>query len=526
MRGSLARRKSEFWYDEEAAQKAVDFFAKYCTHAKGPLAGKAFKLDEWQERDIVRPLFGWKRQDGTRKYRKAYIEIPRKNGKSTLCAGLGLYLLLADGEAGAEVYSAAADRDQAAIVFEAAKSMVVNNSALTKRVESYRRSMVVPATASSYKVISADANTKHGFNASGILFDELHAQPNRELFDVLTTSTGAREQPLEIYITTAGYDRQSICYEMHDYACKVRDGIIEDPSFLVAIYAADEKDDWTSPKTWAKANPGLGKSITLDYLERECARAKEVPAYQNTFRRLHLNQWTEQDTRWLDMAVWDRNAEPVNLDALEGRRCFVGLDLATTTDIAAKVLLFPPEQPYDKWNVHFTFWVPEEGVRIRSRRDRVPYDLWVQQGLINATEGNVIDYDVVRKAIHEDADRFQVAEVAYDPWNATQLATQLQGDGLTMVPFRQGFASMSPAAKELLTLLLAGKMAHGANPIARWMASNVSVRQDPAGNIKPDKSKSTERIDGIVALCMALGRANLTLEVGESIYESEGVFVL
>lgn len=524
---SLARKaKNGYWFDEVAAQKAVDFFALHCTHVKGPMAGQRFELDEWQANDIVRPLFGWKRADGTRKYRRAYIEIPRKSGKSTLVAGLGNYLLTADGERGAEVYSAAADRDQAAIVFDVAKQMVEASPALSKRVQSFRRSMTVAATGSSYKVLSADAPTKHGLNASAILFDELHTQPNRELWDVLTTSTGARTQPLVIAITTAGYDRHSICWEQHDYACKVRDGIIEDDSFLAVIYAADEKDDWTSPKTWAKANPGLGKSITLDYLERECERAKEIPAYENTFRRLHLNQWTEQATRWLSMEVWDRNATEVNEFALEGRVCYAGLDLASTKDISALALVFPPDDDDEAYSVLWKFWLPEDAMHQRSRKDRVPYDQWTKEGVISTTEGNVTDYDILRRDINDLGKRYNIREVAFDRWNATQLTTQLQGDGFTMVPFGQGFVSMAAPTKELEKLLLSGRMAHGGNPVARWMASNVAVRTDPAGNLKPDKEKSSERIDGIVALIMGLGRAIVQVDDGSSTYEREELFVL
>lgn len=502
-------KKGLFYYDEAAADKAVDFFAKFCRHVKGPMAGKPFVLDKWQEKDIVRPLFGWKRKsDNTRRYRRAYIEIPRKSGKSTLVAGLGAYLLTADGELGAEVYSAAADRDQAAIVFDVAKQMVEASPALAKRVQPFRRSMVVNATGSSYKVLSADAPTKHGLNASAILFDELHTQPNRELWDVLTTSTGARTQPLVIAITTAGYDKHSICWEQHDYAVKVRDGIIPDDSLLVVIYAADEKDNWRDPKVWAKANPGLGKSITLEYLQNEAKRAQEVPAYQNTFRRLHLNQWTEQNTRWIDMAVWERNeGEPYSVESLEGRECYGGLDLASTTDICALPLLFPPVSEGERWKILWHFWVPEDGIEKRARNDRVPYDVWAKQGLITATPGNITDYEALRRDFTALRQRFNIKETAYDRWNATQLVTQLTDDGAVMVPFGQGFASMSAPTKELLSLLLGSQMAHGGNPVATWMASNVSTRQDAAGNIKPDKEKSTERIDGIVALIMALGRA-------------------
>lgn len=499
---------SNYWFDAKAVARVLAIFANHLKHVKGPLAGRPLVLDRWQVRDIIRPLFGWKRRsDNTRRYRRCYIEIPRKSGKSTLSAGLGIIGLTADDEMGAEVYSAAADRDQAAIVFDVAKSMVEADAELSSIIRPFRRSMTYEKRASSYKVLSADAPTKHGLNASMILFDELHAQPNRELWDVLTTSTGARTQPLVIAITTAGYDRHSICWEQHDYAIKVRDGLIEDDSFLPVIYSADEKEDWQSPKVWKKANPGLGKSITLEYLQNEAKRASEVPAYQNTFRRLHLNQWTEQETRWIDMNVWERNALPVSAQSLEGRECFGGLDLASTTDIAAFSLVFPPKEVDERWKALWWFWVPEEGMRNRSRKDRVPYDVWVRDGFITATEGNITDYDVIRPTIRALKEIYNIREIAYDRWNATQLTTQLEGDGFVMVPFGQGFSSMAAPTKELLSLLTGDRIAHGENPVAKWMASNVTVRTDPAGNQKPDKGKSTERIDGIVAEIMGLGRA-------------------
>jgi phage terminase large subunit-like protein len=502
----------KYWFDDEAAGRAVKIFREHLHHVKGPLAGEPFDPDPWQIDEIISPLFGWKRKsDGTRRYRRAYIEIPRKNGKSTLGAGLAI-IGLTDKEQGAEVYSAAADRDQAAIIFDVAKSMVEADAELSSIIRVFRRSMTYEAKGSSYKVLSADAPTKHGLNASMILFDELHAQPNRELWDVLTTSTGARKQPLVIAITTAGYDRHSICWEQHEYALKVRDGLIEDDSFLPVIYSVEESADWTDPKAWAAANPGLGKSITVEYLEAEAKRAAEVPAYQNTFRRLHLNQWTEQETRWLDMAVWERNGDEFSETVLEGRECFAGLDLASTTDIAALCLVFPPREDEERWKAFWRFWVPADGVAKRSQKDRVPYETWVREEWITATEGNITDYEVIRRDINELGTKFNIREIAYDRWNATQLTTQLEGDGFTMIPFGQGFASMAAPTKELLGLLTGDRMAHGTNPVAKWMASNVTVRTDPAGNQKPDKGKSTERIDGIVAEIMALGRAMIQPE--------------
>ena len=377
----------------------MQFFERCLTHVKGELAGQPLKLDPWEKERIIRPLFGWTRKDGTRQYRVLYAELPRKQGKSTLSAGIALYLLHADREPGAEVYSAAADREQAAIVFDVAKQMVLQSDQLCARTELYRRSMVHLESASSYKVLSADAFTKHGLNASGIVVDELHAQRNRELVDVLRTSVGSRRQPVEVYITTAGYDRNSICWEMHDYAIKVRDGIIEDPAFLPVIYAADETDDWTDEAVWAKANPGLGHSLKLDYLRGECDKAKAIPAYENTFKRLHLNLWTEQDSRWLQIETWDAcDAAVPPLEALKGRRAWVGVDLSTTTDITAVVALVADPHDPDVFDVVPFFFVPAERIVERSRRDRIPYVLWRDQGYIVATEGNVVDYDVVRAA--------------------------------------------------------------------------------------------------------------------------------
>lgn len=515
--GLRANNAAAFWFDEGAAERAVSFFEKVLTHTKGEWAGQPLKLADWQADKIIRPLFGWKRADGTRRFRTAYIQIPRKAGKSTLAAGIALYLLLADGEPGAEVYSAAADRDQAAIVFEMAKQMADAAPAIRKRVQAFKRALTVSSTASSYKVLSSEAYTKHGLSAHGIVVDEVHALPDRELWDVLTTSTGARRQPLTVAITTAGFDRHSLCYELYDYACKVRDGIIDAPAFLPVIYEAAPDDDWKAPATWRKAHPGLGVSVKEEYFAAECEKAKQLPSYENTFKRLLLNVWTEQDTRWMPMDQWD--ACGYALPDLAGRPCYAGLDLSTTTDITALVLAFPVGP-----TTHLLpfFWVPQEGIHKRARRDRVPYDVWQREGHIEATEGNVVDYDLIRKRINELAAKYQIKEIALDRWNATQLSTQLAGDGFEMIAFGQGFASMTAPTKELEKRVLGRQINHGKNPVLRWMASNVSVNTDPAGNIKPDKAKSTERIDGIVAALMALGRAMEAEEEKPSRYETEG----
>ena len=508
-------------FDQAAADRAVGFFRDCLRHVKGELAGEPFKLDDWQAA-VVGAMFGWKRPDGLRRFRTVYIEVPRKNGKSTLAAGLALFLLFADGEAGAEVYSAAAEREQASIVFDVARLMVEGEPILRQHAKVFRKSIAIEKAAATYKVLSADAYTKHGLNAHGIIFDELHAQPNRELWDVLTTSTGARSQPLTVAITTAGYDRNSVCREVHEYAAKVRDGIIEDTGFLPVIYAAGDDDDWTQPATWAKANPGLGVSVRSDYLEAEAAKAQELPSYQNTFRRLHLNQWTEQAVRWLPMDRWDDMGEA--LSPLEGRPCWAGLDLASTTDIAALVLVFPDDE--GGYDVLPRFWIPAENARAREKRDRVPYPQWITEGHVTATPGDVIDFDQIRADIVALGEQYNIREIAVDRWNATQLVTQLDGDGFSVAMFGQGYRSMSAPSKELETLVMGRKLRHAGNPALRWMASNVAIETDPAGNIKPSKRRSSERIDGIVALIMAIARATAGAHDAGSVYDDKGIELL
>ena len=516
----------QFHFDERAADVAVLFFETLLTHVKGEWAGQPFVLEEWQKDEIIRPLFGWKREDGTRKYRTAYIELPRKNGKSSIAAGIALYLLFADGEPGAEIYSAAGDRGQAAIVFELAKAMVEEQPELMAIGKVYRRTVVVEDTRSSYRVLSADAYTKHGLNAHGVIFDELHVQPNRDLWDTMKTSFGSRRQPILIAITTAGFDRESICWEVHNYARQIEEGLIEDDAFLSCIYGAEEDDDWLDEEVWEKANPNLGVSLKLDYLRAEAEMAKLTPAYQNTFRRLHLNQWTQQETRWIPMEAWDACGGAVNAKLLEGAQCYGGLDLANTSDIASLVLCFPSEPGEDERLALLPFfWIPQEKMVERARKHRVSYEAWVREGLITATEGNVIDYAVIVRDIEELGERYNIREIAFDRWGAFQVSQALDGAGFEMVGFGQGFASMAGPTKELLRLVLDGKLAHGGNAVLRWMADNVVVSQDAAGNLKPNKQKSREKIDGVVAGIMALDRA-MRHESTQSVYETRGVLTL
>lgn len=488
-------------YDAAAAEKAVSFFHDCLRHTKGKWRGEPFTLSDWQA-DVVRKIYGTKKADGTRQYRTVFIAVPRKQGKTTFAAGLALYSLFCDGEKGAEVINAAADREQAALCFETAKQMVEFEPLLFNRSETYKRSIIRPEKGASYKVISSDAGTKHGLNVSYAGIDELHAWKNRELYDVIVTSQGAREQPLNVITTTAGYDKKTVCYELWRYAEQVRDGVIDDPTFLPVIFAADEDDDWTDPKTWAKANPNYGVTVQKEFFEQECAKAKAMPAYQNVFRRLYLNQWTEAENAWLSTEAW--KACGGALPDLTGKPCFGGLDLSTTTDISAFTLNFPLDDgsvailPY--------FFIPKDAINRRIKRDRVPYDVWVRNGYIDVHEGKAIDYDKIRAKINELGKIYNIKEIAIDRWNGHQISKQLEDDGFTMVGFGQGFASMSEPTKKFETLVLTEKLRHGDNPVLKWMAANVMAEQDAAGNLKPSKKKSTEKIDGIVASIMGVGR--------------------
>ena len=503
------------YFDEKSAQLALDFFPEVLTHVKGELKGEPFILEPW-EQAIIGNLFGWKRQDGTRRYREALIYLPRKNGKTCLAAGIVNYVLFCDGEPGAEIYSGAADRDQAMLVFAQAEGMVRQEPLMDSRATIYKAAKSIVVGDSSYKAISAEANTKHGYNTHLAIIDELHAQPNRDLVDVLITSTGARRQPLIIHITTADFERESICNEKLDYAEKVRDGIIDDVSFLPVIYSADLDADWTDPKVWARVNPNLGVSLSLEYLERECKRAQETPSFENTFKRLHLNMKTEQDVRWLSIESWDACGDEVDAGKLKGKACWAGLDLSTTSDLSVFALIFRPDEDCDKYRALLWCWVPGDSMEERYRKDRVPYPAWERQGFIEKTEGNVVDYDRIREKINEISKEYSIQEIAFDPWNATQTANDLgEKDGFEMVEFRQGFRSLNEPSKELERLVISNRLAHGGNPVLQWAASNVSIKTDPAGNIKPvkpDKQKSIKKIDPIVALIMALGRAMIGVE--------------
>ena len=480
-------------------------FINSLTHTKGPHARQTFNLRPWQIR-ILRQLFK-KRPDGARQYRTCLLMLPRKNGKSELAAAVALYGLIADGETGAEVYSAASDRDQAGLVFGVAAQMIRNDPGLDAEcyiVESQKR-IVHRSSGSFYRAISAEAYSKHGFNASMVIYDELHAAPDRRLYDVLSTSMGARHQPMLLVISTAGYDRHSILWELYAHAKKVQERPSLDPTFLPILYEAPIDAAWTQPRVWKKANPALGDFRSLEEMQILAKRAQEIPAQENTFRRLYLNQWTEQASRWLPMTAWDACRTDVDASWFEGRRCYVGLDLSSTTDITALVAVFPDDA--GGFHLRAKYFVPAEQIRERVHRDRVPYDQWLRDGRIIATPGNVVDYEAVRTELRAWDAAYDLREIAFDPWNATDLVTRLEEqDGFTCVKLRQGFPTLSAPSKALEAAILGKTLHHDGDPVLRWMVSNVSVDQDAAGNIKPSKKASTEKIDGVVALVMAIDR--------------------
>lgn len=520
------------YFDTVAAERVLHFIG-LLRHSKGKWGrgkGEYIILEPWQQ-FIVWNVFGWKRADGLRRFRTLYEEVARKNGKSTIGAGLGLYLAFADGEPGAEVYSAATKRDQARIVHKEAIRMVRKNGGLRKWVRIYKDNLNLEQTASKYEPLGADSDTMDGLNVHGAIVDELHAHKTRDTWDLLETATGSREQPLLVAITTAGADRQSVCFEKHEYTRKVlegwKDGSFEDDSWFGIIYTLDEGDDWRDEACWIKANPNLGVSKYLDDMKMKAKRAGEMAAALNNFLRRELNVWVQGDVKWMNMDAWRKcggDAPALELaQRLKGMTCYAGLDLSSTSDITAFVMVFIDED--ENIYVVCRFWIPEDQMLIRSRDMGVHYEQWVREGYIEATPGNVIDYEWIFEQIEQDADDYDIDQVAFDRWGAARVVQVLESKGMTMAQFGQGFASMSPPMKELERLVLSGKIRHGNNPVLTWMADNLVARVDPAGNVKPDKEKSREKIDGVVALIMALDLA-LRHPEKKSVYEKRGLRTL
>ena len=513
-------------YDKKKADRAVTFIENLC-HTKGKWAGTPFWLLPWQEQ-LIRDIFGIVKTDGNRQFRTAFVEICKKVGKSELAAAVALYLLYADNEPSAEVYGAAADRQQASIVFDVAKQMVEMSPALMKRSKlmGATKRIVNYSNAGYYQVLSAEVGGKHGFSVSGLVFDEIHTQPNRQLYDVLTKgSSDARQNPLHFIITTTGNDRHSIAYELHTKAVDILEGRRVDPTFYPVVYGLKDDEDWEDEANWYKVNPSLGYTVDIERLRDSYREAKQNPADEITFKWLRCNMWVSSTVAWIPDAIYMRGNESIEAASLEGRDCYAGLDLSSTGDITALVLIFPPRDENEKYVLLPYFWIPEETIPRRVKANSVPYDIWEKQGYIMSTEGNVIHYDFIEKFIMYLSEKYHILEMAVDRWNATQMIQNLEGEGFTIVPFGQGFSSMSAPTKEFYRLLMEGRIIHGGNPVLRWMAGNVVIDTDPAGNIKVTKAKSKEKIDGIVAAIMALDRCIRQEGQRGSVYDERGLLV-
>ena len=505
------------WFDSAAAEKAVWFFPTYLRHTLGRWTGKPFDLGDWQAA-VVRMLFGWKREDGKRLFRRLLMWVARKNGKSEFAAGLLLLAFLFDGELGGEAYVIANDKNQAGIVFGRAVRMVQLSPWLPDDIETYKTSLYCSTTLSSIKPLSGQAEGKHGLSCSVLVGDEMHEWKNGDLYEFVNQSELSREQPLEILISTAGQANRSYGWVLWEESLRIRDGTFDDPSTLVVIYAANAEDDWKSPETWRKANPNLGTSIKLEDLESRCDRAKDQARLETNFKRYYLNIWVGQDKRWLDIEGWRQGSGKPTLAAdarwrslpalMKGRKCYGSFDLSSVNDLTALLWLFPPIEGETKWIAIPRFWVPADNIEKRARRDRVPYDVWRDKGAIEPTIGNVVDYEPVIEAVHAGLADYAPLPIGYDPYNAQSTVNTLTAEGVPLKLMRQGPQTLGGASKQLERLVASGKIDAGGHPVLDWMISNVAQHTDRRGNITPDKQKSSEKIDGVTCLVMDLALAD------------------
>jgi len=527
--GQLARwdfdsrrwRHKDFWFDEIAAQDAVDFFAELLTFTTGVWRFEPFILEPWQENEIIRPLFGWKLSDGTRRYRRCFIWVPRKNGKTELAAGVALYMLVADKEQGAEVYAIATNQDQAEIVFKKAAIMVNSSASLKACLQCYKTSIYCADTLGTFQPLSGTGKGKHGLSASGLIADELHEWVDGDLYQFIHDSSDSRLQPLEFMISTSG-TVGTHGHEIFKECEKIADGTIEDDETLVVIYVAGPDEIWHDEKTWFRCNPNLNVSKSLDAMRANAKRARQLPRHENAFRQFQLNQWTEAAVRWLPIDSvdddgrkygWNYCAGKHNWreldDMLRGKMCFSGLDLSSTQDLTALVHYFPTQKDLEIAHVIARFFKPAALIMQHTKRDKLPYDRWLDERALYSTPGNAVDYAFLKKVVFEDAERFEIKMIGADKFNATQTVIEINQEGIETKWVQQGFLSLSPPAKELERHILEGDIAHGDHPVLTRHAKAVAIVSDPAENIKPTKEKSTERIDGIVALLNAIHVASV-----------------
>lgn len=511
-------------FSEEHARHALRFF-DFLKHSKGKWARQPFVLSDWQA-FWTALMFGWLRFDGTRRFRKAYFRVARKNGKTTWIAGIGLYLFVGDGEAGAEVFTAATKLSQAKLIHVESQMMVRQSKELSKHITSQRDNLFIAGTSCKYVPLGADAKTEDGLNPHGALIDELHAHPTRELYDVIDSATGAREQPLMLMITTAGFGGlETICRVEDEYVKGILEETIEDDKYFGVIYQLDEaeklgdefedaeekSDDWQDEQHWIKANPNLGVSVNIEKLREAATRAKQDPSALDNFLTKHLDMWVKGARKWMPLKQWKKCAAKYTFDDLkEADSVFAGLDLASVSDLCSLVIVANmPDGKKRIWGKHY---LPEDKALSTENKNAALYKRWADQGWLTLTEGNVTDYDYIERDIHNMMACLPVQEVAFDKYNATHIVNNLQAEDVPMVEFRQGFLSISPAMKQLEIDILTGKLQHPNDPVINWAMSNVVMVRDAAGNQKPDKEKSIGKIDPVVALIMATGRSNLFAE--------------
>lgn len=516
-------------FSEATASRAVKFIEEYCRHSRGEQANKPFILEPWQRR-LVRAIFGWLRQDGRRWYRRADLWLPRKNGKSTFAAAIALYLLYADNELGAEVYLVANDKIQAEVVFREAKNSAESDPTLASISQCYdsvrTKAIIVPETMSSLQAVSSTPTNKDGLNISGCVFDEIHELKDRNLWQKMRTGGGARTQPLMIVISTAGYDRSSVGWDEYQTDKKIlagKSGIVDR---LVLIYEADPGDDWRKEETWRRANPMFDLMESCrSQIASLFAEALERASDEAAFKRYHLNLWTGAKTGAFNMEKWDACGKPFSAADVAGLPCWVGVDLSKRSDITAAVALFKREIE-SQWHYYVIphFFLPDHEIELKEARDGVPYREWSKAGHLTLTPGDVVDYSFVESQLVKWQREFNPAEVAYDPYNATQFATQLQAAGINAVEFIQNIKNVNAPTKELMYLVLSGRLHHGDNPVLRWMADNAATVRDVNDNEKLTKKGSTARIDGLAATINALGRASVAQPA--SVYEQRGVRTL
>lgn len=491
--------------------------------------GQPFVLLDWQH-EVLWNVYGTVNEKGYRQYQYAYLEIPKKNAKTTTIAGLAVYHLICDGPQG-QIYCCAADRKQASLVYKAAVSMIDQDEELSEvlKVTDSRKEILNTETGTIMSVLSADAYTKHGINPTVVIFDELHAQPNRDLWDVMTFGAGAaRKEPLWWVITTAGDDpdRASIGWEIHEQAMKLRDGELENPTWYVKIYGAEEDEDIYDEKTWYKVNPSLGHTISIESVRQEALAARNSEASERLFRWLRLNQWVSlKRVGWQPLTLWDQTNGEWNLSELTGKKCYPGLDLSSTTDITAACYLFPPQDGLTDWRAIFDAWIPEENMKERVNRDHVPYDRWVNRKHLIATPGNVVDYDFVESRILSANEQYNIQTLGTDPWNSRMLTQRLMRKDIEVVEIAQNMAQMSPSMKMIEQLMKRGLMTHEENPLARWCWGNVVIAVDGNENIKPMKNKSRERIDLTVAMINAMATAMLFEEISFDVTELANEYI-